>query len=45
MKAYNKPFTQISDCQTRYMLMSGNVSATGISGVNETTGGQNIEIN
>ena len=45
MKTYNKPYTQIVDCQTRDMLMSGNVSGGGFQGIQESTGGQNIEIN
>lgn len=45
MKTYNKPYTQISDCQTRDMLMAGNVSGGGFAGVNNSTGGQEIEIN
>ena len=45
MKAYNKPYTQIADYQTQYMLMTGNVSGGNLSGVKQDTGGQTIEIN
>ena len=45
MKTYNRPITQISDYQTQYMLMTGNVSGGGFKGVNNSTGGQEIEIN
>jgi len=45
MKTYNKPYTQITDCQTRYLLMSDNVSGGGIKGAKESTEGSLIEIN
>ena len=45
MKTYNRPSTQITNCETLYMLMSGNVSGGNINGVKETTNDQTIEIN
>lgn len=44
MKTYNRPYTQITSFETRNMLMSGNVSGGGFQGIQESTGGQEIEI-
>ena len=44
MKTYNRPYTQITSFETLYMLMSGNVSGGGITGVKETAGDSTIEI-
>ena len=45
MKTYNSPTTQITDCQTSHMLMSGNVSGGDIKGVKDAPeGGTIIEI-
>ena len=47
MKTYNSPKTQITDCKAAYMLMIGNVSGGGFSGVKQwgPSGGELIEIN
>ena len=34
MKTYNRPVTQVTNCETRYMLMADNVSGGAINGVN-----------
>ena len=44
MKTYNSPKTQITDCKTMYMLMSGNVSGYGLKGIAAPpAGGATIE--
>lgn len=45
MKTYNKPYTQVSYCMTRDMLMSGNVSGGNIQGINDKPQGVPIVIN
>lgn len=38
MKTYNSPITQITDCKTSHMLMSGNVSGGGFKGTGDANG-------
>lgn len=44
MKTYIKPYTQITSFETRNMLMSGNVSGSGLNGVHEGPVADPIEI-
>ena len=43
MKTYNSPITQITDCKTSHMLMSGNISGGGFQGIGDAKG-EPIEI-
>lgn len=44
MKTYNRPVTQVTKCETRYMLMADNVSGGAIKGVNNEPQTDPIEI-
>ncbi len=38
MKTYNRPITQITECLTSLMLMTGNVSGGGFKGTKDANG-------
>lgn len=38
MKTYNRPVTQVTECLTSFMLMTGNVSGEGIKGTKDADG-------
>ena len=44
MKTYNRPVTQVTQCETRYMLMADNVSGGALKGVKDETQTDPIEI-